>query len=444
MKHSLFLLYISILSFILVYSCSTEDEDSTPPPSVQQPILEPEATQYTLTVTAGEGGTVSTEGGTYDEGTTITVTAIPDDGYEFVRWEGSDETEIELVISINSNITLNAIYRELVSQFDSSIKYKVYVASDVSQDEKQGVERALEIASNEWDIDILVEYWVVGRGIQEANDLANVFCERRQELGQLEFTHYNEDINQDIFSQCLEGMMFPNQSAESILGTIQNWSDENWVGDFERFRDKGGAGAGIREDWGGIGFVTSSQSMVQDFTIDEIGEGSYIVVFHEYFHIVQNFYDLQDNSEEIENHFLGDWFYEGGADFMAHKLVYQGGLTESDAPSFQSKYRDLMSDIQSEIESGNNLSQQSLDDFSYYTSPWNPSVYSFGAWAIAYLNFKAGNNNSLNKYFSKVPLVGWEQSFQETYSITLEEFYVEFNEFLKKSIDEQLEIIPDF
>ena len=443
MKSYLSLLTSCILFLTLVFSCSTDDEESVAP-VVQTPQPEPEATQYTLTVTAGEGGTVSTEGGSYDEGTTIAVTAIPDDGYEFVRWEGSDETEIELVISINSNITLNAIYRELVSQFDSSIKYKVYVASDVSQDEKQGVERALEIASNEWDIDILVEYWVVGRGIQEANDLANVFCERRQELGQLEFTHYNEDINQDIFSQCLEGMMFPNQSAESILGTIQNWSDENWVGDFERFRDKGGAGAGIREDWGGIGFVTSSQSMVQDFTIDELAEFSYIVVFHEYFHIVQNFYGLQDNSEEIENHFLGDWFYEGGADFMAHKLVYQEGLTESDAPSFQSKYRDLMSDIQSEIESGNNLSQQSLDDFSYYTSSWNPSVYSFGAWAIAYLNFKAGNNNSLNEYFSKVPLVGWEQSFQETYSITLEEFYVEFNEFLKKPIDEQLEIIPDF
>jgi len=443
MKSYLSLLTSCILFLTLVFSCSTDDEESFAP-VVQTPQPEPEATQYTLTVTAGEGGTVSTEGGSYDEGTTIAVTAIPDDGYEFVRWEGSDETEIELVISINSNITLNAIYRELVSQFDSSIKYKVYVASDVSQDEKQGVERALEIASNEWDIDILVEYWVVGRGIQEANDLANVFCERRQELGQLEFTHYNEDINQDIFSQCLEGMMFPNQSAESILGTIQNWSDENWVGDFERFRDKGGAGAGIREDWGGIGFVTSSQSMVQDFTIDELAEFSYIVVFHEYFHIVQNFYGLQDNSEEIENHFLGDWFYEGGADFMAHKLVYQEGLTESDAPSFQSKYRDLMSDIQSEIESGNNLSQQSLDDFSYYTSPWNPSVYNFGAWAIAYLNFKADNNNSLNEYFSKVPLVGWEQSFQETYSITLEEFYVEFNEFLKKPIDEQLEIIPDF
>ena len=43
-----------------------EEEDTTPPPQVQQPTPEPEPqapTQYTLTVTAGEGGTVSTEGG---------------------------------------------------------------------------------------------------------------------------------------------------------------------------------------------------------------------------------------------------------------------------------------------------------------------------------------------------------------------------------------------
>ena len=166
MKSYLSLLTSCILFLTLVFSCSTDDEESVAP-VVQTPQPEPEATQYTLTVTAGEGGTVSTEGGSYDEGTTIAVTAIPDDGYEFVRWEGSDETEIELVISLNSNITLNAIYRELVSQFDSSIKYKLYVASYVSQDEKQGVERALEIASNEWDIDILVEYWVVGRGYKK-------------------------------------------------------------------------------------------------------------------------------------------------------------------------------------------------------------------------------------------------------------------------------------
>ncbi len=35
----------------------------------------PAPTKYTLTVTASEGGTVSTEGGTYDEGTEVTITA---------------------------------------------------------------------------------------------------------------------------------------------------------------------------------------------------------------------------------------------------------------------------------------------------------------------------------------------------------------------------------
>ena len=39
---------------------------------------------YTLTVTAGEGGSVSTEGGEYEEGTEVTVTATSEEGYEFI------------------------------------------------------------------------------------------------------------------------------------------------------------------------------------------------------------------------------------------------------------------------------------------------------------------------------------------------------------------------
>ena len=40
---------------------------------------------FTLTVTAGEGGSVS-GGGEYDEGTEVTITATPDEGYEFMGW----------------------------------------------------------------------------------------------------------------------------------------------------------------------------------------------------------------------------------------------------------------------------------------------------------------------------------------------------------------------
>ena len=66
--------------------------------------------RYTLTVTAGEGGTVSTQGGTYDEGTEVTITALPAEGYEFVGWEGSDSTEASLTVTLGANTTLIALF----------------------------------------------------------------------------------------------------------------------------------------------------------------------------------------------------------------------------------------------------------------------------------------------------------------------------------------------
>ena len=118
MKFYISLLPIYILFLSLVYSCSTEEEDTTPPPTVQQPTPEPEPpapTQYTLVVTASEGGTVSTEGGTYDEGTEVTVTATPDDGYEFIEWDGNDNQSNSFTVSINSNITIQANFQIIQS-----------------------------------------------------------------------------------------------------------------------------------------------------------------------------------------------------------------------------------------------------------------------------------------------------------------------------------------
>ena len=115
MKKLLYPLAYALTAFLILYSCSAEEEDTTPPPQVQQPTPEPEpeVTQFTLTVTAGEGGTVSTEGGTYDEGTEVTITATPEEGYEFVGWEGSDNDSNSLSITINGNTTLQALFAQL-------------------------------------------------------------------------------------------------------------------------------------------------------------------------------------------------------------------------------------------------------------------------------------------------------------------------------------------
>ena len=116
MKKLFYPLAYALTAFLILYSCSAEEEDTTPPPTVQQPTPEPEpeVSQYTLTVSAGEGGTVSTEGGTYDEGTEVTITATPAEGYEFIGWEGSDSTEASLTVTLGANTTLNALFERML------------------------------------------------------------------------------------------------------------------------------------------------------------------------------------------------------------------------------------------------------------------------------------------------------------------------------------------
>jgi len=128
MKKLLFPKVFALTAFLVLYSCSAEEEDNTPPPSVVKPTTpepepEPEVSQYTLTVTAGEGGSVSTEGGTYDEGTEVTITATPAEGYEFIGWEGSDSTEASLTVTLGANTTLNAL-------FEAVVQYTVNINSD--------------------------------------------------------------------------------------------------------------------------------------------------------------------------------------------------------------------------------------------------------------------------------------------------------------------------
>ncbi|MCI9506641.1 MAG: hypothetical protein HFF62_08605, partial [Oscillospiraceae bacterium] len=79
-----------------------KDEDPTPP----------EPVQFTVTVEAGPGGTVS-GGGTYEENATVTVTATPESGYHFVRWTengGKVSGEIRYTFTVTSDRTLTAVF----------------------------------------------------------------------------------------------------------------------------------------------------------------------------------------------------------------------------------------------------------------------------------------------------------------------------------------------
>ena len=79
---------------------------------------------YSLTVTTSEGGTVSIDGGEFEEGTEITVIATPNEGYIFEGWDGNSDTSSEIVILIDTNISLNANFE--INQTIVENNYEIY------------------------------------------------------------------------------------------------------------------------------------------------------------------------------------------------------------------------------------------------------------------------------------------------------------------------------
>jgi len=89
-----FLLFITLS---LLISCGKDDSSSDVTP----------ISKYTLSVTATDGGTVSPPGGSYNEGSSVTITASPNSEYIFENWSNGS-TENPLTITVNQNISLTA------------------------------------------------------------------------------------------------------------------------------------------------------------------------------------------------------------------------------------------------------------------------------------------------------------------------------------------------
>ena len=81
-------------------------------------------TQYQLTVNTGPNGSVSSSGGTYNDGTSISITASPDTGFGFVNWTDSSGNELSTnstyTFNITSDTTITANYEELLFYLHSN------------------------------------------------------------------------------------------------------------------------------------------------------------------------------------------------------------------------------------------------------------------------------------------------------------------------------------
>ena len=136
---------LSSLIILSILSCGKES------PVVTDPVI-----SFTLTVTSGVGGSVSSPGGSYTQGKSTSVTATPDPEYVFVNWSNGS-TDNPLSITVNSNQTVTANFEKRKYPLTVSITGSGTVSEEIVSAGKSTTEytsgsmiRLTAIPSGDW------------------------------------------------------------------------------------------------------------------------------------------------------------------------------------------------------------------------------------------------------------------------------------------------------
>jgi len=261
MKHFKHLLFLSILcSLVLFTNCGEEDAAAIETNS-----------KATLTVTASpsEGGSVSPQGGTYDAGTTVEVTATANTDYSFTNWTGDFEgssNPVTLTMLTDQTLTANFEFQDadgdgvgdsvdecpetaIGTRIGEDGCFLPLTSNDVYLDSNEITIKATEDA-------ILGEYYLVNEIIYQVVDSAmlyqmvadqedvtkvvtskitrmdSLFMPKYDAEGNVNGSPFNQDISTwDVSDVTNMAWMF--RSAEAFNQDLSSWDVSN-VGDMSR------------------------------------------------------------------------------------------------------------------------------------------------------------------------------------------------------------------
>ena len=99
---------ISKIFFILLILFGCSKEGDTNPPVITPP--QPTKFSVTISLNPSDGGSVSPNGGQYNEGQSVNFTVTPSQYYVFSGWSGSytsPDNPLTLLMNMNYNLTVN-------------------------------------------------------------------------------------------------------------------------------------------------------------------------------------------------------------------------------------------------------------------------------------------------------------------------------------------------
>ena len=137
----------NIIYYLLLIIISCGKENSV----VSDPVV-----SFTLTVNSSDGGNVSSSGGSYNEGQSVSITATPNSEYVFVNWSNGS-TDNPISITVNSNQTITANFEKRKYPLTVSITGSGTVSEEIISSGKTTTEytsgsviRLSANPSNEW------------------------------------------------------------------------------------------------------------------------------------------------------------------------------------------------------------------------------------------------------------------------------------------------------
>jgi hypothetical protein len=228
-----------VLLFVPLTYCSSDSgsEATTPPPTTTTP---PPVVNYTLTVSSGDGGAVSSTGGTYTSGESVSITATANSEYVFSGWSNGS-TDNPLSLTMNSNQTITASFEKVTYTLSTSTEgegtvTEVLVSSGRTTDYNSGsVVRLTAVPSSGWSF---VEWSGGASGVENPIDIdinqpknISATFEAISEIQSLIFDkwNFNTTTGKKISSESERDFIILKSNNTFILNTNQTERRGNFV-----------------------------------------------------------------------------------------------------------------------------------------------------------------------------------------------------------------------
>lgn len=306
-----------------------------------------------------------------------------------------------------------------------------FCASDLDIRLCEDATEAMLHAANVWGNYGPIEYWIVGIDENAGNNLIRTYCNRRMQRNNYPLNdcldrETNRDHGMNEYRQ-LSAQWLAEKIPASSMG-------HNGGREFNYHKFISSVPWGFDSSYNLFGQPTAT--------------GDQTIIFHEYFHAVQHS-ALPTKDWHVRDAGLDPrWFTEGAAEYMAQAATKH--LRSINAMTFSEIGRVGEYDFYLEMENkltgmkeDFNRCGGSLPDTDYGEKCDSyEGAYSGGAWAHAYLAAKYGSNILLDIFYPNLEILGFAEAFNFTYGQSVEDFYIEFDQFLELPQNEQLAMLP--